>query len=894
MAESVGYSPHPQRWATQLLNGFVGEIDHKSQGKFIQALHQVLNQVVASGARVKEWQRVISVMRRRMEPFLTENELARKSGNLWHQARVLVAEISWRHQSWKRLQSEERAHKLRLMGARLATELELNSLWDAIAEEIPLLGIHRGFLVTFQDGAKPMDGGELVVAFDQRRNLVNDGRKTPFAPMELLPGELWQSIGRYSFLVEALYTRNEPLGYLILDVVGWEGSSEGDIFDALQRQISTAIKAALLHREAQSVRQEAIKGWRLAEERRLEAEEANQLKSRFLSMVSHELRTPLNVISGLSENLIQDFLVLNPQMDPQKDTFYQDLTRIHNSSQHLDNLIRDVLDLAVSQTGQLRLIYESIDLQEALLPVIEIGDRLSKEKGIAWILDLPEELPEIFWDRTRLRQVLINLITNAVKFTEQGSVTFKVDVNQDPPSGNMVFSVCDTGLGIPAEDLGILFEEFTRTERVTARGYGGMGLGLAICRKLVELGGGEIHVDSSGEEGAGSCFYFSLPLPAQPIKEVPIESSPCVLLIHHGNGRSRVVVDHLEKQGYEIIQLPLDQSEDWVRTLADQSPGAIVLDAFPGSDNAWKLIDRIKDYPATRDIPILLFGIDEEGSKGDLLDLNFIEKPLRPDQVRQIIEEYGLMDSGSSKTILIVDDEINILEMHTRMVETQFPGSNVQRAVNGRAALDIMNKHVPDLVLLDLLMPELDGFQLLEKMKQLPSLRKVPVVVLTSQKLSTSEMQRLNQGVAAVLEKGIYTTGEMLDQLEAVLSRNKNLGGDTRRIARRAMAYIHENYGSTLSRKDLADHVGVSQSYFSTCFQKETGLTPSTYLERYRIKQAKYLLESSDLSVTEIAMQVGFCDASYFSRVFRRVVGISPLSFRRGEYPTVIGSEQKS
>ncbi len=209
--------------------------------------------------------------------------------------------------------------------------------------------------------------------------------------------------GRFSFLVEALYTRDEPLGYMLLDVEGKEGSNEGDIFDALQRQISSAVKSALLHRDAQTARNEAEAGWKLAEERRFDAEEANQLKSRFLSMVSHELRTPLNVISGLTENLLRDFEKYYDANQPGEASLLRDLHKIQSNSQHLDNLIRDVLDLAVSQTGQLRLIYEIIDLTEALHPVIEIGERLAREKDLLWRVFVPEQLPEIYWDQNSLK-----------------------------------------------------------------------------------------------------------------------------------------------------------------------------------------------------------------------------------------------------------------------------------------------------------------------------------------------------------------------------------------------------------------------------------------------------------------------------------------------------------
>ncbi len=477
---------------------------------------------------------------------------------------------------------------------------------------------------------------------------------------------------------------------------------------------------------------------------------------------------------------------------------------------------------------------------------------------------------------------MINLVTNAVKFTDQGSVTLELSIDYDTSPGVVTFSVRDTGMGIPLDEQDILFEEFKRTERATARGYGGMGLGLAICKKLVELGGGEIRVISSGEIGGGSCFTFSLPLPQD--KDIHEGfSGSCVLLLRNGSNSEDTIANHLAQKGFEVKTASLLEVNKIFQQISVEPPGAIIWETEPSSENAWTLLSELKEHPRTREIPIMFYSVNEKNQTGDLIQLNYLSKPLSISKLRNIIEEQGLVGLESPRSILIVDDEVNFLEMHTRAIESQFPGAELRRASNGKVALEMMNKWSPELVLLDLLMPELDGFEVLEIMRSMPSLRSIPVIVLTSHQLSSIEIQKLNQGVAAILEKGIFTTDELLLQVESVLDRNKKLGGEARRIARKAMGYIHEFYGTAITRKDLAAYVGVSQAYFSTCFQKETGITPSTYIERYRIKQAKRLLENSDLSIMDVAMQVGFCDSSYFSRVFRRVIGISPMAYRKGE-----------
>jgi signal transduction histidine kinase/DNA-binding LacI/PurR family transcriptional regulator/CheY-like chemotaxis protein len=824
MAQAVGSNVQAKRWANQVINGFINELDHATPGAFLSALDQVLNQVIVSGGRVKEWQRALSVLREKLAPFLASDDLRSDADNLFHQGRVLVGEISWRHQSWKRLQIEGRSRQLRMMGAGFATTLELKGLFRVLAQELPLLGIPRAYMVLYDTPGETMSEGRLVMGYDSTRAYEDFQGSLVFRTDNLLPEEIWADLGSFSLLVEALCLRDESLGYMIFETNEMDLTRDGEVFDALQLQISGAVKAAMLHQEVQSARHEAEAGWRLAEERRIAAEEANVLKSRFLSMVSHELRTPLNVISGLSENLIQDFPAIFIDLAEEQKVFFRDLQRIHASAQHLDNLIRDVLDLASSQAGQLRLTYEDLDIKETLNPVIEIGERLAMENGLSWNVCIPKSLPLIHWDRTRLRQVVLNLVSNAIKFTDSGDIELSIEVN-DPPDKMVMFSVKDTGLGIPQEEQKIIFEEFKRTSRVTARGYGGMGLGLAICRKLVEMGGGEIGVESSGEPGSGSYFYFTLPAKMEPAKNQDDNIRPYVLLLESRIGQSETVMEHLTGKGFEVERQYLDDDDNWSRSLSDSPPGAIVLNLAPGSEAA-RILSSIKNLPLQADIPVLIYSLSTDHDLGSVMEMNILEKPLSNQRLAHTLEEQGLVNHDENRTILIVDDEANILDLHSHMITTQFPNIRVMRAVNGVDALQCMRKQPPDLVLLDLMMPEMDGFQVLEAMRQMETTRNVPVIILTSQKLSDEMMHDLNQGVTAILEKGLFTIQETLEQLEAALARNKRLGGEARRIARRAMVYIHEHYDEPISRKDLADFTGVSQAYLSMCFDKKLALLP--------------------------------------------------------------------
>jgi YesN/AraC family two-component response regulator len=252
-------------------------------------------------------------------------------------------------------------------------------------------------------------------------------------------------------------------------------------------------------------------------------------------------------------------------------------------------------------------------------------------------------------------------------------------------------------------------------------------------------------------------------------------------------------------------------------------------------------------------------------------------------ELARAMERQGLLakQPGRGKTILVVDDQPEILEMHIRVLQAQSNVHKILRATNGLEALKIVHSELPDLILLDLMMPELDGFGVLEALRQEEATSKIPVIVLTAQVLTEENMEQLNQGVAAVLGKGLFSAQETLAHIETTLARKKKLGNEIQRLVRKALAHIHAHYAEALSRDELADYIGVSNDYLTRCFRQEMGVTPVVYLNRYRVNRAKDLLLSGDHSITDVATAVGFSDSSYFSQVFRREVGVSPNAYRR-------------
>ena len=547
------------------------------------------------------------------------------------------------------------------------------------------------------------------------------------------------------------------LGYVAFD------SAQLPLYGAIVQQVAAALNTAQLYRDA-------------TEGRRL-AEEANQLKSRFLSTVSHELRTPLNLVVGLSSILLHEEGETGAALPP---ALLADLERIYANAQHLGALINDVLDLAGSEAGHLSLMEESVDLGQLLHAVAKTGRHLAAAKGLAWREELPAAGPWVWGDRTRLQQVALNLISNAVKYTPQGEVSLALALLGD----EVTVTVADTGIGIPGTEQAQIFAEFHRTARSVALGYRGLGLGLAICKRLIELHGGSIAVSSSGIEGGGSAFSFTLPTIPAPVGD-------------DGGGRPLVTAPTA------AAGLPYDQQPP---PLGTQPP---------------------------------------------------------------------------QRTILVVDDDPETLDLHARIAQAHSPANQVLRAHSGRAALAILARVHVDLVLLDLTMPELDGFAVLDAMRKDDAMRDIPVIVVTGKILSEAEMARLNQGVTAVMGKGLYNLDETLAHLDSALAHKRKLNSEAQRLVRKAMAYLHEHYAEPLTRQVIAEHVGLDEDYLTYCFRQELGITPITYLNRCRINRAKYLLKHTGETVTAIALQVGFSDSGYFSRVFRREVGMSPDAFRR-------------
>jgi YesN/AraC family two-component response regulator len=260
-----------------------------------------------------------------------------------------------------------------------------------------------------------------------------------------------------------------------------------------------------------------------------------------------------------------------------------------------------------------------------------------------------------------------------------------------------------------------------------------------------------------------------------------------------------------------------------------------------------------------------------------MLELNYLHKPLKPEQLLKELERFKA-PAANPQTVLVVDDDPGILEMHSRLIEQT--GRQVLTARNGREALARIEQKIPDLILLDLMMPEMDGFAVLDELQSRESTREIPVIILTARLLSDADLERCNRGVASILGKGLFTAKETLHHVESALTRRHALSRATQQLIRKAMTYIHARYAEPITREKIADHIGISADYLTDCFRQELGITPITYIRRYRIRQACEILRNSDQTITQIALSVGFSDSAHFTRTFQREIGMTPRAYR--------------
>lgn len=589
---------------------------------------------------------------------------------------------------------------------------------------------------------------------------------------------------------------------------------------------------------------------------RAAAEKADQLKTRLLANVSHELRTPINLILGYCQLALKE-----PSALPER--LQGDLRQIFQHGEHLVGLINDLLDMSRLEIDALELHPELIAPSPFLAGLFHGVADQPQAPAVTWRLELPDELPLIEADPLRLRQILLNLLHNAVKFTAAGEIALGAAV--EPP--HLHIWVRDTGIGIAPDDQQRIFEPFATGERATAR-RDGIGLGLSITRRLVLLHQGSITLES--RLGAGSTFHLYLPLPglAGPALPPATGAAPAALLLISRRPDPSPAILQLS-QG---LGLPIERMGQQPGGVA-RRPALIAWDLATAAPEDWEQIAQLRRSPELCRVPFVVFD-QHQGGEGLT---NVLLKPVPQTTLIELIEA---LRPAADQPVLIVDDDPHARDLYARLVAEALPGKSIQMAADGGAALALLATLTPGLVILDLMMPAVDGFGVLEAMRADARLASVPVLVLSGKLLTEEDARRLDFARVVFHRKELLRPGEAVAALQQALDDTARLPQPTSALVKRVLAYLHQEYAAPLSRQQIAHAVGVSERYLSEIFRQELGLSVWEALSRLRVQRACELLRQTTASIAEIAAQVGFDDPSYFGRVFSQQVGMSPRAYR--------------
>lgn len=536
----------------------------------------------------------------------------------------------------------------------------------------------------------------------------------------------------------------------------------------LQKQLKLhAIELERRSLEHQRARYEAEQARNEAERARIEAEVANRAKSTFLANMSHELRTPLNAIIGYSEMLKEEL------EDAGQEDYIPDLEKIDAAGRHLLGLINDMLDLSKIEAGKMEVFLEQFDLAGLINEVESTIQPLIEKKANNLVVTRPPQLGKMYTDMTKLRQMLLNLLSNAAKFTEYGSIYLAIERQHSKECDWLKFCVSDDGIGMTEEQQQKLFQPFSQADSSTTRRYGGTGLGLAITKQFAEMMGGSVSVHS--EFGKGSTFTLALPTPAQVEKpvSVTVAQSPeklllagegVVLIIDDDTSMREQLKEDLSKLGYAVAVV--GTGPEGLKLVNKLRPDAILLNVQrPGG---WELLAALKNDTVLAHIPVIILSPEEDKQRGYAMGAtDCIDKGMARGELAAILDKYHIADK-SQKLVMLVEDEVIQREVMTITLESA--GWRVFPAENGQVALEHLDDKKPSLIMLDLNMPVMDGFEFLEHLQEQETWRSIPVVILSAKQLSVEELIHLNKYAQGIFNKTSYAKETLVSHLHQLIA----------------------------------------------------------------------------------------------------------------------------
>jgi PAS domain S-box-containing protein len=635
------------------------------------------------------------------------------------------------------------------------SEQRFHSLLEAAPDAVVLVDearviqlVNRGFEAMFGYSREQLVGSPVTILIPERLHeafFAGPGRA-------LDPGSLQKEISMFAL-------RSDGSEFPIELSRAVFRADDGVRIFAIVRDITERVRAAA---ELEAAREAA--------------ESANRAKSAFLANMSHELRTPMNAILGYSEMLMED------AQDSGDEDSAADLKKIHQSGTHLLSLINDVLDLAKIESGKMEALAEDFEVATLIDDVRATAHPLMAKNDNQLEIECGDALGMAHQDLTKLRQSLLNLLSNAAKFSHEATVTLKAERSVRDGSDWLTLSVRDSGIGIAADKLETVFEEFGQAEETTSREYGGTGLGLPISRRFCRMLGGDLTLESL--PGEGSTFTISVPAVLPEVDEqAPVDEEPTKTaaelaeLRATGAGRTVLVIDDdpeardiverlLSRDGFAVVTA--STGEEGLRLAHTLEPAVITLDVVMPEMDGWSVLRALKADPVLCEIPVVMLTMLDDEAKGYSLGAtDFLVKPVDRDQLRSVVARYYAPEAPS--TALLIDDDPAVRETLSNALSTT--GWQVEAAENGRAALDRMATCRPTLILLDLMMPVMDGFDFLVELHANPEWREIPVIVLTAKDLTAEDRRILSGRVEQIVAKDAWSHEQLVDLVHKLASR---------------------------------------------------------------------------------------------------------------------------
>jgi signal transduction histidine kinase/DNA-binding response OmpR family regulator len=684
-------------------------------------------------------------------------------------------------------QTEQRAAELaavNTVSAALASELDVTALIHLVGEQtrsifnadvayVALLDEPNNvitFPYTFGEELTPIRFGEGLtskVILENQPLLINENIGTQLEQMGTkLIGKTTES-----YLGVPISVGSNAVGVISVQSTTQQGifdENDARLLGTIATSVGTALHNAQLFAETQKAR--------------AEAEKANHAKSAFLANMSHELRTPLNAIIGFTR------IVRRKSEDLLPEKQLENLDKVLISSEHLLNLINTTLDIAKIEAGRMDVLAANFRISTLIDLCVNTSQTLIKP-NVTLDKQVDENLNLIFSDQDKIRQIVLNLLSNAAKFTHGGKILLSVNREGED---DLRIDVMDTGIGISDEALPRIFKEFQQADTSTTRQYGGTGLGLSISRNLARLLGGDLTVTS--EFGKGSTFTLKIPMQyknknllTQEISQSPNTLPPptlsqesisipktnsskkCILVIDDDPDAIYLLQENLDQDEFNIIGAR--NGKDGLRMAHTEKPQAVLLDiVMPGADG-WQILHDLKEDPETSDIPVILLTIVDKKALGFRLGASaYLLKPLDPVAVMEALNRV-IIAENRQKRVLVVDDDPNVADMLRQVLpESKF---RLDSALDGIAGLKSVKENRPDIILLDIMMPKLDGFGVIESLRSNPETCDLPIIVISAKDLSKKEAQRLKETVTLVMKKQGFQGEKLLDEISDVLLKRK-------------------------------------------------------------------------------------------------------------------------